>query len=305
MLSYARLGNRLIIDVQPPRPVVRAARIVALAIIVGMAIGYLYWAASAWHMSDAGAYWDAAVRLRHGEELFPRLTNVEASDVYRYSPWFAWAAIPFTYLPVQIAGAVWSAILIAASTLAAIPLIRRGAWLGVVFFWPMLIGISAIGNVQALMIAALVLGIERRSGPLWIALAASLKAFPVLYVLVYIGRREWAKAVATLALTALFVAPFLLYSVENYPASAGDAGLLITWPPIYVVVLAIAAVVTLALARTRFGWLAAATTVCLALPRLFVYDITQLLVGADNPSKVGGQAAIGDDRTIRTFHMAD
>jgi hypothetical protein len=279
MLTYARQRSRLIIDVHPPRPVIRAARILAIAIIVGMGIGYLYWAASAWHMADAGAYWNAAMRLRDGQELFPTLASVEASDVYRYSPWFAWAAIPFTYLPIQVAGAIWSAILIAASTLAVIPLIRRGAWLSVVFFWPMLIGISAIGNVQALIIAVLVLGIERRSGPFWIALAASLKAFPLLYVLVYIGRREWVKAGLTFALTGLFVAPFLLYQLERYPISVGGAGMLITWPVIYMAVVATSVAAALWVTRTKYGWLAAAVTVCLALPRFFVYDVTYLLVG--------------------------
>jgi hypothetical protein len=36
---------------------------------------------------------------------------------------------------------------------------------------------------------------------------------------------------------------------------------------------------TLRLAPGRFGWLAAATSVVLALPRLFVYDVTYLMAG--------------------------
>jgi hypothetical protein len=263
---------------------VRAARIVALAIIIGMAIGYLYWAATAWKMTDAGAYWNAAMRLREGQDLYPVVPNVEASDVYRYSPWFAWVAVPFTFLPIQVAGALWSAILIGASTMAVVPLARRRLWLGVIFFWPMLIGISAIGNVHALMIAALVLGIERRSGPLWIAMAASLKAFPIVLVLVYIGRRDWARAVASLILTGVLVAPFLLYPLDHYPTSPGGAALLITWPTLYAVVLITCMVATLVLARTKRAWLAGATTVCLALPRFFVYDITYLLVGTAHES---------------------
>jgi hypothetical protein len=145
----------------------------------------------------------------------------------------------------------------------------------------MLIGISAIGNVHALMIAALVLGIERRSGPLWIAIAASLKAFPILYVLVYVGRREWLKAALTFVLTGVLVAPFLLYSLEHYPTSAGGAGVLITWPVVYVAVVAVSMSAAIRMARTRYKWLAAAVTVCLALPRLFLYDVTYLLIGTD------------------------
>jgi hypothetical protein len=258
---------------------VRAARIVALAIIIGMAVGYLYWAVAEWKMPDAEAYWNAAMRVRKGQELFPVVPNVEASDVYRYSPWFAWLTIPFTYLPIQVATVIWSVILIAASTLAVLPLVRRRAWLLVVLFWPILIAISTNGNVQALMIAALVLGVERRSGPLWIAAAASLKAFPILYVLVYIGRREWWKAALTFLLTGILVAPFLLYSLEHYPTSVGGAGVLITWPIVYVMLVAISAGITLWLACTRYRWLAAAVGVCLALPRFFLYDVTYLLVG--------------------------
>jgi hypothetical protein len=268
---------------------VRAARLVALAIIIGMAIGYLYWAVVEWKMPDAEAYWNAAMRLRDGQELYPVVPNVEASDVYRYSPWFAWLAIPFTYLPQQVAGAIWSAILILASTFSVVPLVRRRAWLTVVFFWPILIGISTNGNVQALMICALVLGVERRSGPLWIAAAASLKAFPIMFTLVYIGRREWWKAALTLVLTAVLVAPFLLYRLDHYPTSSGGAGVLISWPVVYVGVVAAAIAGTLwSFAPTRYRWLAAAVSVCLALPRFFLYDVTYLAVGTAEPPGAGG-----------------
>lgn len=258
---------------------VRLARIVALAIIIGMAIGYLYWAVAEWKMPDAEAYWNAALRLRHGQELFPVVPNVEASDVYRYSPWFAWLTVPFTFLPIEVAGAVWSALLIAASTLAVMPMVGRREWLGVALFWPILIAISTNGNVQALMVAALVLGVDRRSGPLWIAAAASLKAFPLIFVLVYVGRREWGRVALTLILTGLLVAPFLLYPLQHYPTSAGGAAALFAWLPVYAAVVTISGLATLFLAPSRYRWLAAATTVCLALPRFFLYDVTYLLVG--------------------------
>jgi hypothetical protein len=62
---------------------------------------------------------------------------------------------------------------------------------------------------------------------------------------------------------------------------------------LYVIVAAFAIGATLAASATRWGWLVAATTVCLALPRFFVYDITYLMVGA--PS-VGADGAQGDGR---------
>jgi hypothetical protein len=257
----------------------RLALTVLLGLLAGLAVGNLYWAIAQWTQADAGAYWNAALRLRAGEPLYPPGVDLEASDVYRYAPWFAWLAVPFTYLPVHIAGAIWSAVLVAASTIAVVPLARRGAWVQVLFFWPILIGISATGNVQALLIAWLVWGVERRSGPLWIALAASLKVVPLALVLVYAGRRQWLRAGATLLITAVLVAPALFYDLRTYPASAGYAGMLITWPVVYILVLAGAALISLRFASSRYGWLAASTTAALALPRFFTYDVTLLMVG--------------------------
>ncbi|MEO6579443.1 MAG: hypothetical protein ABIO99_11175, partial [Candidatus Limnocylindria bacterium] len=96
----------------------RLARLGVTALVIGLGIANLYWSVAQWTLSDAGAYWDAANRLRDGAELYPVVANVEASDVYRYAPWFAWAAIPFTFLPIQLAGAAWSLILIGASVVA-------------------------------------------------------------------------------------------------------------------------------------------------------------------------------------------
>jgi hypothetical protein len=108
-----------------PARVVRLARLLALAVIVGVGISELWFAVSQWTMTDSAAYWNAGMRLREGAPLYPVVSNVEASDVYRYAPWFAWLTVPFTYLPVWLAGAVWSLILVAASVAAVVPLARR------------------------------------------------------------------------------------------------------------------------------------------------------------------------------------
>src|ERR1700693_5769920 len=129
----------------------RLARTVALAVILGLAIVNLYWAVTNWTLSDASAYWNAALRLREGGALYPLLANVDASEVYRYAPWFAWLTVPITFLPVQLAGALWSVVLLGASAAALVPLLRARAWLLVAFFAPILVGISAVGNVQPLL----------------------------------------------------------------------------------------------------------------------------------------------------------
>lgn len=261
-------------------PVSRAARLLVTALLVGLGLALLVFALSDWRLTDASAYWDAAQRVRAGEQLYPLMADVEAPNVYRYAPWFAWLGVPFTFLPGILAGALWSVILVTASIVAVIPLFQRGALAVGFFFLAVLIGISAIGNVQPLLVAGLVWGVERRSGPLWIAVAASLKAFPLLFALVYLGRREWLRAALAGLLTVGLVAPMLLYDLSGYTTDPGVATALARWPPAYVAAVAALAAVTLLVARRRYGWLAAAATVGVAMPRLFVYDITFVQVGA-------------------------
>ncbi|MEP7040309.1 MAG: glycosyltransferase 87 family protein, partial [Chloroflexota bacterium] len=145
---------------------------------------------------------------------------------------------------------------------------------------PILVGISAVGNVQPLLVATLMWTVERRSGPLWVGVASSLKIFPLLFVAVYLGRREWRRAAVALAVAAALWAPALLYDLRGYTTDAGQAASLVAVPVAWVVVIGVGVVQALRLARTRFAWLAAATTVVVSLPRLFVYDVTYLMVGA-------------------------
>ena len=258
----------------------RLPRTVALALIIAIGIFNVYHAVAGWTLTDAGAYWQAGLRLRTGEDLYPALASVDASDVYRYAPWFAWLAVPWTFLPVWLAGVLWSALLLAASGVAIWPLWQARAWVLVALFGPILLGISALGNAHPLVIAALVLGVERRSGPLWVAVAASLKIFPLLLALVYAGRRQWWRFGLTVLITAVLWAPALLYDLSSYAVEPGQAAFLYSVPPLYFVVVGLGVGVTLAVAATRYGWLAGATTVALSLPRFFVYDVTYLMVGA-------------------------
>jgi len=263
--------------------VTRLATLVALAVIIGVGISELYFAVTGWTQSDAGAYWNAGMRLREGQPLYPIVKDVEASDVYRYAPWFAWLAVPFTYLPVGLAGAIWSLILVAASVAAVVPLARHGSWAQVAFFFPILIGISAYGNVQALMVASLVWSVDRWSGPVWIGAAASLKIFPILFALTYVGRRQWLRAAIAVAVAALLWSPAVLFDLRGYVTEAGQAGLL-GWAVGYYLLAAAAAVVAVWFARGRFGWLASAIAVVLAAPRFFIYDLTYLMVGTGERS---------------------
>ncbi len=267
------------------------ARIVVQAIVIGVSIALILFAVSDWKLSDASAYWNAGMRLRDGAPLYPAVTDVEAANVYRYAPWFAWLAVPLTYLPPLVAGGLWSVVLLGASAIAIWPIARQGAWLQAIFFGAVLIGISAIGNAQPVIIAMLVQGVERRSGPLWIALAASLKAVPLAFALVYLGRGQWLRFALSCVLTAALVAPALLYGVGNYVTDAGQAALLFGVPVLYVSFVGVAVLVTIRLAASRWAWLAAGTTAALALPRFFVYDVTFLVPPQTRSSRKGADEA--------------
>lgn len=279
------------------RGTVRLARIVVLAVVIGIGVSHVWFSIADWHLDDMNAYWDAAMRLRSGGDLFPPIADVLASEVYRYSPWFAWVWMPLTLLPRMVVDVGWSIVLLFASALAVWPLARRRAWLAVAFFLPILIGISAGGNVHSLLIAALVLGVERRSGPLWIGVAASLKLFPILFVLTYVGRGQWTRAALSCAVAAALLAPFLLFDLSNYVTTPGGAALLWDWPVVYPIVVLASIATALRLARTRHGWLAASAAVVLALPRSFLYDVTWVMVGA--PDAPGGRSAHSPDGAAR------
>ncbi|MBA2632146.1 MAG: hypothetical protein H0U86_03975 [Chloroflexi bacterium] len=265
------------------RLLTRLPWLVTVALVVGIGISQLILTVGDWHLRDAGAYWEAAMRLREGEPLYPVLTDTEASEVYRYAPWLAWAWVPLTLLPREAVHVIWSIVLLVASAAALSPLARRRAWLAVALFLPILVGISAIGNVQPLIVAGVVLGVERRSGPLWIAAGASLKAVPLLLVITYLGRRQWLRALMTLALTGALVAPMLLYDLSSYPTGAGGASMFFDAPLLHGLVVAGGILASVRLAKTRWAWLASSATVALALPRFFVYDLTFLMTSFAEP----------------------
>jgi len=150
-----------------------------------------------------------------------------------------------------------------------------------VIFAPLQLQAAVFGNVQPLLVLVLLWGVERRGGPLWIALGASLKAAPLVLALVYAGRGEWRRAGLTVALTALLVAPAFAFDLSAYPTALGGGQMSLTevsvwlWLPVALVAMG----ATLALARTRFGWLAGSIAMIFTLPRLLDYEFNFVLVG--------------------------
>jgi hypothetical protein len=246
---------------------------------------------------DTDAYWDAALRLRSGEPLYVASGDILARDVYRYSPWFAYAWIPLTYLPRHAVEAVWSAAMVACTVIAVIPLLARRTLAS--FTVAMLIGwltlqTALFGNVQPLLIAGLVWTVDRRAGPIWIAVAASLKFVPILYVVVYLSRGEWCRAAVTVACTVALVAPIVAFDLSGYTAVPGHTLSLYSVHPVLWVVVAVGALgvaAVLATRRSPHAWLAASAAVILAYPQAHLSYASHLLVGTRRDRRTSASRA--------------
>lgn len=257
----------------------------ALFICVGYGLGNTIWSATVWEIPDVGAYWNAAIRLREGAALYPEFADVNASEVYRYAPWFAYAWIPLTYLPRWMVDGGWSAVLVGASISVLLPAFWLGDRAAIAFtaiIGSFMILIASRGNVQPLMILVLAFGVERRSGPFWIALCASLKATPILYALVYAMRGEWMKFAVTISLTGILVAPIALFDLTAYTTDPGISHSLYSLSPILfgmVAVISVLVAIYIAWRHRPWAWLAVSVAVIFCLPRYFPYELTFLFVG--------------------------
>lgn len=256
---------------------------------VFVAVGLLVWRrliGIELHLRDMEAYWQAALRLQDGLPLYDSGGRLDGEDIYRYAPWFAVAWIPLTHLPKELVGAVWLAILAIASVACLIPLLRTRTPFGyasAALFGSFLAWQTAYGNAHPLLLVTLVYGVPSRGGPLWIALSASLKAVPILYAGYYAARREWRRFWLTIGLTGLLVAPMLLFDLSDYPFGPGNRpSLLYLGVPVYAIVV-VAAAGTGWVVMRRFpaaALLANSVAVVVAVPRILVYDLTYLLIGA-------------------------
>lgn len=270
------------------------------SLVLGMAVVATLIALAAWtefnHAaalssgSDMDAYWEAALRLREGQPLYRPGLETD-SDLYRYAPWFAMLWVPLTFLPKDAVLLAWMTLCLAAAIASVAPLIREGVagWAALAFLLPFQLEGAAFGNVQPLLVLALVWGAPRRSGPVWIALGASLKGAPLVLAAVYAGRGEWRRVAWTLGLTAALVAPMLLFDLSDYSTEIGGGQMsLMQVSPVLWAVVALGTVgITVALARTPYAWLAGAIATMFALPRFLLYQISFVVIGLAREGRRG------------------
>jgi hypothetical protein len=240
-----------------------------------------------WNFGDVDAYWQAALRLRSGQPLYLPGIDPDSYQVFRYAPWFAWLWVPLTYLPQTPVEWAWGGVLAAAAAAILVRLGQLGrpaAWALAFVMAPWLLSLVQVGNIQPLVVAMLAFGVSRRTGPLWIGVAASLKFVPIAWILVYLARREWPRILASLAVAAPLAATFLLYSLAGYVTDPGASAFsLYYWvSPFAWAVGAVAAgsvALVLAWQRSPWVWPAIAVAVMLVAPRSHVTYATYLVIG--------------------------
>ncbi|MGZ6372734.1 MAG: glycosyltransferase family 87 protein [Candidatus Limnocylindria bacterium] len=258
----------------------------AIGLLLLFAIGDIWVRRGNWGFEDVRAYWEAALRVREGLPLYGGTDDPNSYGVFRYAPWFAWMWIPLTYLPRHAAELLWGAVLAAASLGVLVALLRLRSAAAValaVLLLPMFMSLVQVGNVQPRLVAVLAFGVSRRSGPLWIALAASIKATPIIYVLIYVARRQWTRVALALLITAMLLAPLLLANVSSYETNPGASfSLYYYFGPVAWAVAAGTSVLLaawLAWRRSDWVWVAASVAVALCAPRAHVTYATFLAVG--------------------------
>jgi hypothetical protein len=262
------------LDVTDPR-VQRVAQAAALGLGIALAILSVH-TGLLW--TDGQVYWDAGQRVASGQPLYPAGTDPDTA--FKYAPWFAWAWAPLTFLPEPLVAGAWIVAMVGAWALPTVAFLRMG-WAAravALLAGPPLLIAALGGNVQPAVVALLWAFLDRRGGPVAIGIAASLKLFPALFVVTYLARREWGRAVVALAVGALLWLPALLYDLGAYPSAIGGALSLWTISPI---VYLAAVLVAAGWALRQRSWPAASVLVIIGAGARFIpYHLGYLFCSA-------------------------
>ena len=266
-----------------------AAAVIGAA--AGLAVAYMHIVGDP--LNDARAYYDAASRLNHGAALYPAGIDPSTNRIYLYPPLLAMVLRPLALLPYEWFAVIWELVVVLSFVLLirVLGVNRKETWLaigvlGIPIGW-------ALTVAQAHIPMTLLIAIGQ---PWSIALAANLKLFPVLIALWWLGRREFEAVAAFLMWSALFVLAQVLVHPNDAFAYFQQIGFeqvalgeIRNWSPyalspvIWWSLIAVGAMATLALARTKWGWAVAVAFATLAPPRLLVYMFTSLVAMVRQP----------------------
>jgi hypothetical protein len=243
--------------------------------------------------ADIHIYYDAAARLNAGLPLYPPGARI-------YPPLFSILFRPLALLPFEVAVVIWEGILLAALglTLWLIGIRRPATWWAVLV---LSIGIAwtlAIGQVEAIVTLLLAIG-----SPFTVALAGTIKLFPLAVGIYWLARREWRSLGRLIAWTTGLILLQLVLDPANtlaFPAtlspgqvasevgSEGNLSPFVLSPLLWAAVVVVEVVVAFRLGPTRWGWPAAVGLAVLAPPRVFSYNLMTLLACLGGPDRVRG-----------------
>jgi hypothetical protein len=234
--------------------------------------------------ADVHAYYEAGARLNAGQPLYEQAATVEGSHYYFYPPLLAVAFRPLALLPFEVAATIWMLVVVA-SFVGSVWLagVRNRwtwyvlGWLAAPIAWSLVIGQAQVPVMFLLTLAT----------PFGVALAGSLKVFPALAAVYWLGRRDWpmlGRFVAWglgLAALSLVLEPsgtiaFLTFPKFELVGEVTNLSPYAISPALWVITVAGLAIAAVLLARTRFGWFMALLLSVLATPRLHLYQFSSL-----------------------------
>ncbi|PYU28285.1 MAG: hypothetical protein DMG32_03160 [Acidobacteria bacterium] len=216
----------------------RSTRILQALFVVLALLAVALVTARATRSADFRVYYYASRALiEHQRPLYGPSSGIGWPQYFRYPPFFLLAFLPFALLPYKAAAAAWAALKCAVLYALVRALGRRLDFPRTGFWWlvPVLLcgGFVAqelgLGNAQFLvfgLVAASLLWLGRNSLPSasLLALAASLKVWPLFFVPYIAARRHARAALLTVGLIAA-----LMLLPAAYFGWAGNISLLRQW----------------------------------------------------------------------------
>lgn len=199
-----------------------AVQVTEIAFVIGtcwlFALANAVLVTQQWEFNDIHAYLGAAQRIAEGGPVYSPASD--ESELYRYSPWFAALWIPFTRLPTLAVEVGWAIVLVGATFLVLFRFRRTWAELALaLLLGGLLYRTAGWGNVQPILVAALVYFLPTRAGPWVVGITASLKVWPLVAVFVFAWRRQWSAVAISLGVTVLLSLPAVFSDLTAYPAS--------------------------------------------------------------------------------------
>jgi alpha-1,2-mannosyltransferase len=201
-----------------------AIGLIALAALPGVLRYLVFWPMDQWQV-DVEVYREAGVSIMTGRPIYAAMTEAPQLLPFTYPPFAALLALPLAWVPFGVAGWLWTAAQVAATTAIVwyagwrlihradgwVPLALAALVAPMLWLHPVSDGIR-FGQVNAFMVLACLMDLRRpRPGLLrhvppgmLVGLAMSIKLTPGVFVIHYLLNRRWREA-ATAVGTAVGV----------------------------------------------------------------------------------------------------